>query len=447
MGGMITLFRCVPPSQQNTAISSRDLPVLRRLRRCISVRLNDIDEAPGCTPSRSGPSLPARRSSLPLVLREPALVRPYRAAISAAVAALCLRRSRSRSGADLRLRHLSARRAQAERLRRKERFPEALAAYQAVDAASETALGKTASYGRQARELDRAFADAEAGSSNCSRSSPTTRTAASPLPTFDGGGAATAARRRRDRVLRRARGRPAFDARRHADDRRSLGTPHWRGSLTVQDQFARTERRAGGEWPFRATPHSTSCPRPGGASGGDPSPRYLWCRCRPLRSAASCSAPTTPFSIISTPTSTRSAPTRAAILDGTGAAAARYRYASTSFSAGGPAVGNHAGSFTLGWLYGPANLVRLFGGLGGESFAGPRAGPRARSMPGPWALPDYIDPRLGLAADSPRQVGPGDGAAPGLLVGWPGATMVIAPRSRSPPRCSVSRGCSWWRCC
>jgi hypothetical protein len=34
-------------------------------------------------------------------------------------------------------------------------------------------------------------------------------------------------------------------------------------------------------------------------------------------------------------------------------------------------VGNHGGSLTLGYLYGPANLLRIIGSAGGESFSGP----------------------------------------------------------------------------
>jgi YaiO family outer membrane protein len=51
--------------------------------------------------------------------------------------------------------------------------------------------------------------------------------------------------------------------------------------------------------------------------------------------------------------------------------AGSYRYAATRFDGSPGAVGNHAGSLTLGYLYGPENLVRLFGGAGGESFSQP----------------------------------------------------------------------------
>ena len=86
-------------------------------------------------------------------------------------------------------------------------------------------------------------------------------------------------------------------------------------------------------------------------------------------------------------------------------AAARYRYARTAFSGGGSAVGNHGGSVTLGWLSGTANLVRLFAGVGGESFAGPSrelvGSFDARTVGVSWR--QYVDPRLGVELLYARQ--------------------------------------------
>ncbi len=47
--------------------------------------------------------------------------------------------------------------------------------------------------------------------------------------------------------------------------------------------------------------------------------------------------------------------------------AGRYRYSSTRFSGEQAAVGNHAGSLMLGYLYGEANLLRVLGAAGAES--------------------------------------------------------------------------------
>jgi len=51
--------------------------------------------------------------------------------------------------------------------------------------------------------------------------------------------------------------------------------------------------------------------------------------------------------------------------------AGNYRYASTRFGGAQDAVGNHAGSLALGYLYGGANLLRIIAAVGGESFTQP----------------------------------------------------------------------------
>lgn len=67
---------------------------------------------------------------------------------------------------------------------------------------------------------------------------------------------------------------------------------------------------------------------------------------------------------------------------------ARYGYAATRFAGLDGAVGNHAGSLTLGYVYHDANLVRVFAGAGGESFALPTreviGGFQARTIGGAW---------------------------------------------------------------
>jgi YaiO family outer membrane protein len=51
--------------------------------------------------------------------------------------------------------------------------------------------------------------------------------------------------------------------------------------------------------------------------------------------------------------------------------AGRYRYAATRFAGSAAAVDDHAGSLAVGYLYGVANIVRIFGAAGGESFTQP----------------------------------------------------------------------------
>ena len=49
----------------------------------------------------------------------------------------------------------------------------------------------------------------------------------------------------------------------------------------------------------------------------------------------------------------------------------RYRYSSTAFAGADAAVGNHSGSVSLGYQYGSAGLFRIFAGAGAEPFTGP----------------------------------------------------------------------------
>ena len=80
--------------------------------------------------------------------------------------------------------------------------------------------------------------------------------------------------------------------------------------------------------------------------------------------------------------------------------AGRYRYAATRFQGATGSVDNHAGSLSAGYLYGPGNLVRIFGGAGGESFSQP-----SRDMIGRFeahtlglAWRHFLTPGLGIEA-------------------------------------------------
>jgi YaiO family outer membrane protein len=79
--------------------------------------------------------------------------------------------------------------------------------------------------------------------------------------------------------------------------------------------------------------------------------------------------------------------------------AGRYAYSSTRFSGTQGAVGNHAGSVALGYLYGAANQLRLVVAAGAESFTQP-----SRDVIGQFhahtigvAWRHFLTPRLGFA--------------------------------------------------
>jgi YaiO family outer membrane protein len=83
----------------------------------------------------------------------------------------------------------------------------------------------------------------------------------------------------------------------------------------------------------------------------------------------------------------------------------RYRYVATRFDGSGTTAGEHAGTASVGWLYGSANLVRLFAGAGGEAFSGPsrdRIG-RFTAHTAGVAWRHWITPAVGLEAVYARQ--------------------------------------------
>jgi YaiO family outer membrane protein len=78
--------------------------------------------------------------------------------------------------------------------------------------------------------------------------------------------------------------------------------------------------------------------------------------------------------------------------------AGRYRYSSTRFSSTPSAVGNDAGSVSLGFVYGGRSLVRIFAAAGAESVAQPSRDVigefHAHTVGGSWR--HFFTPRLGL---------------------------------------------------
>ena len=85
--------------------------------------------------------------------------------------------------------------------------------------------------------------------------------------------------------------------------------------------------------------------------------------------------------------------------------AGRYRYTATRFDAAGSAVGEHAGIASVGRLYGTANLVRVFAAAGGEAFSQPsrdRIGRLDAHTLG-FAWRHFLTPALGLEGTYGRQ--------------------------------------------
>ena len=183
------------------------------------------------------------------------------------------------------------------------------------------------------------------------------------------------------------------------------GRLRWRGAVTVQDKFARTETRAGVEPSFRISPRLELRADAFAAPGAEVLPRGTFGggvtgTVGPLVLSADYA-----FFDYRDADVHQLGPSAELYLGSHWLVAGRYRYASTRFMAGGAAVGNSGGSGTLGYLYGSANLVRIFAGTGGESFSGP-----SRELVGTFeatsvglAWRHYVAARLGLELVYARQ--------------------------------------------
>ena len=83
----------------------------------------------------------------------------------------------------------------------------------------------------------------------------------------------------------------------------------------------------------------------------------------------------------------------------------RYGYASTRFDGLADAVGNHAGAVSIGYVYGLNNSIQIFGGAGGEAFALPSrdaiGGFSAHTVGIGWR--QFLTPWLGLTASYANQ--------------------------------------------
>lgn len=336
----------------------------------------------------------------------PTRVRLVRAATSAALAGLCLLAAPPSARAQSPDSATAVRRAEAERLRREERFPEALAAYQAV-ASSEGGTREDRFWVAKLESWTGRLAEAEAEFIQLLREQPDdedSRIALAAVRRWQSNPTAAPSEAGVEYYGEHVDGQPASHGATLTIGDRS-GRFRWRGMLTVQDKFARTESRAGGELAFRATPHLELRARALGAPQAEVLPRGtygvgLGSALGPLVLGAGYDF----FDYLDANVH-QVGPEAELYLGRHWLMAARYRYASTSFAAGGPAVANHGGSATLGWLYGSANLIRVFGGLGGESFAGPSrelvGSFDARTLGVAWR--EYVTPRLGLELLYARQ--------------------------------------------
>ena len=146
----------------------------------------------------------------------------------------------------------------------------------------------------------------------------------------------------------------------------------WRAAATLQEKFDRTESRAGGELGVRATeqlelawsvflaPGAEVLPR--GSYGAGASHRVA----RGVVLYADYA-----FLDYRDANVHQAGPAVELYLGSRWLLSARYRWAATRFAGADGAVHEGAGSLAAGYLYGPGNLIRIFGAAGGESFTQP----------------------------------------------------------------------------
>jgi YaiO family outer membrane protein len=291
------------------------------------------------------------------------------AATSAVLAALCLLAPPVRAQAPDTT--ASARRQHAERLRLEQRYPEALVAYRALvsgDSASyedrfwvaklESWTGRlAAAESAFVRLLDERPDDEDS------------RLALADVRRWRADPSAAPWEADLEYFGERLAGQPATHGATLALGARSPRL-RWRGAVTVQEKFQRTESRVGGEMAYRAAPVELRWSA-FVAPGAEVLPRQTYGLGVSGTVGHLVLGADYGFVDYRDADVHQAGPAVELYAGRHWLLAGRYHYSSTRFAAGGPAVGNHGGSLTLGYLYGPANLLRIIGSAGGESFSGP----------------------------------------------------------------------------
>ncbi|HEX2217450.1 MAG TPA: YaiO family outer membrane beta-barrel protein [Gemmatimonadales bacterium] len=174
----------------------------------------------------------------------------------------------------------------------------------------------------------------------------------------------------------------------------------WRAVAAVQEKFERTESRAGGEVGVRLSPRVELVGSSTFAPGAEVLPRggyglgasYLVARGVVLYAG---------YTLLDYhDADVHQVGPAVELYAGRWLVAGRVRWAATRFAGSAAAVDDAAGSLSVGYGYGPSNLVRVFAGTGSESFTQPsreRIGRfDARTIGLSWR--HFLTPGLGLEA-------------------------------------------------
>jgi YaiO family outer membrane protein len=172
-------------------------------------------------------------------------------------------------------------------------------------------------------------------------------------------------------LAERLPGRPPANGATFSLGARSSDRLRWRGAITGQEKFDRAEYRVGGEAGYRVgnpielrasayvAPGAEVLPQQRyglGLSGKVLHRLVLYADYEFLHFADA---------------DVHQAGPRAELYAGRWLIAGQYRYSSTTFGGADATVGNHSGSFMLGYQYGASSLIRLFAGAGAEPVSGP----------------------------------------------------------------------------
>lgn len=174
----------------------------------------------------------------------------------------------------------------------------------------------------------------------------------------------------------------------------------WRAVAALQEKFERTESRAGGEVGVRLDPRLELAGSAMLAPGAEVLPRGSYGLGASHRIARGVVLYADYAFLDYHDAHVHQAGPAVELYAGRWLVAGRIRWAATRFAGSAGAVHDDAGSLSVGWFYGSANLVRVLAGTGSESFTGPSREQvgrfDARTVGLSWR--HFLTPELGVEA-------------------------------------------------
>jgi len=173
----------------------------------------------------------------------------------------------------------------------------------------------------------------------------------------------------------------------------------WRAAAALQEKFDRTETRAGGEIGLRIAPRVELAASAAFAPGAEVLPRGSY-GLGASHVVARGVVLYADYAFLDFPDAdVHQVGPAVELYAGRWLVAGRVRWVRTSF-AGAADVHDGAGALSVGWSYGPRNLVRVFAGTGSESFTVPSRERIGRFDAHTFGLSwrQFLTPELGLEA-------------------------------------------------